>query len=253
MKSVSDTLLHRARALKLHGLISHWDEICETSWIEEVIHWEETERLQRSLERRLYQAKLGRFKPLVEFDWGWPKKCDREIIEDLMRLDFIKDNINIILVGPNGAGKSTIACNIAHQAALRGHTVLFTSAAHMLGELAEQDGDNALRRRIKHYVQPSLLVIDEVGYLSYSNRHADLMFEVISRRYQSKSTLITTNKPFSEWGEIFPNASCVVSLIDRLVHHSEIISIDADSYRLKEAMEKNQQRKEGRSKAKTRV
>lgn len=253
MKSGHNDLLHRAKALKLHGLLSHWDEVYQTPWIEDLIQWEETERLQRSLERRLYQAKLGSFKPLTEFDWNWPRKCDREAIEEIMRLEFIKDNVNVVLVGPNGAGKSTIACNIAHEATLQGHTVLFTSAGHMLGELAAQDGDNALRRRIKHYVQPSLLVIDEVGYLSYSNRHADLMFEVVSRRYQEKSTLITTNKPFSEWGEIFPNASCVVSLIDRLVHHSEIISIDADSYRLKEAMEKTRQRKEGRIKAKITV
>lgn len=123
----------------------------------------------------------------------------------------------------------------------------------MLNELASQDGDNALRRKIKYYVQPQLLVIDEVGYLSYSNRHADLLFEIISRRYQQKSTLVTTNKPFTEWGDLFPNASCVVSLIDRLVHHSEIISIEADSYRLKEAKEKNLQRNEYRKKRKSKA
>lgn len=129
---------------------------------------------------------------------------------------------------------------------LHGFNALFTTAGHMLNELAAQDGDNALRRRIKHYVQPQLLCIDEVGYLSYSNRHADLLFEIISRRYQEKSTIVTTNKPFSEWNQIFPNASCVVSLIDRLVHNSEIISIDAESYRLKEAKEQNLKRKESR-------
>ena len=95
--------------------------------------------------------------------------------------------------------------------------------------------------------------IDEVGYLSYSNRHADLLFEIISRRYQEKSTLVTTNKPFAEWGEIFPNASCVVSLIDRLVHRSEIVSIDAESFRLKEAKEQSQKRKESRAKRKTHI
>ena len=120
----------------------------------------------------------------------------------------------------------------------------------MLNELAALDSDSALRRRIKYYTQPQLLIIDEVGYLSYSNRHADLLFEIISRRYETHSTMITTNKPFNEWRDIFPNATCVVSIIDRLVHHSEVINIEADSYRLKEATEKNQLVKDGRMKRK---
>lgn len=247
----TDLLLQRAEALKLYGVIAHWDDIAQTHWIEELLTWEETERQHRSLERRLYQARLGAFKCLSQFDWSWPKKCDRELIEELMKLTFMQDTTNIILCGPNGVGKSTIACNIAHQAILQGHTVLLTTAGQMLNELAAQDGDNALRRRIKYYVQPQLLVVDEVGYLSYSNRHADLLFEIVSRRYQEKSTLVTTNKPFAEWGEIFPNASCVVSLIDRLVHHSEIVSIEAESYRLKEAKEKTHKRREARTQAKS--
>jgi len=209
----TDHLLQRAKALKLHGLMAHWDEIAQAPWAEELITWEEMERSHRSLERRLYQAKLGRFKPLAQFDWDWPKKCDREGIEELMKLYFIKKHINVILSGPNGVGKSMIASNIAHQATLQGHTVLFTTAGHLLNELASQDGDNALRRRLKYYVQPELLVIDEVGYLSYSNRHADLLFEIVSRRYQEKSTLVTTNKPFNEWREIFPNVNAKLKLI----------------------------------------
>ena len=112
----------------------------------------------------------------------------------------------------------------------------------LLGDLSALDSDSALRRRLRHYARPQLLVIDEVGYLSYSNRHADLMFELISRRYQNKSTLITTNRPFAEWREVFPNAACVVSLVDRLVHNAEIIAIEGESYRLKEARERADQR-----------
>jgi DNA replication protein DnaC len=110
-----------------------------------------------------------------------------------------------------------------------------TTAGHMLNDLVAQDGDNAFRRKIKHYVQPQFLCIDEVGHLSYPNRHADLLFEIISRRYQEKLTLVTANKSFAEWDEIFLNASCVVSLIDRLMHRSKIISIETESFRLKEA------------------
>lgn len=245
---MNDPLMERARTLKLFGLLAHWDEIGETGWIEPLIHWEELERTRRSLERRLKAAHLGRFKPLADFDWRWPGQCDRQAIEELMQLQFLEETANVVLVGPNGVGKSTIARNIAHQAVLAGHTVRVVSAALLLNELAAQDGDLALRRRLALYARPRLLLIDEVGYLSYSNRHADLLFEIISRRYEEKSTIITTNRPFAEWNEVFPNAACVVSLIDRLVHHAEIIQIDGESYRLKEAKERSEQRRNRRAK-----
>lgn len=244
----SDPLMARANALKLHGMIEHWEEIAETGWISTLIQWEEEARARRGLERRLKSAHLGRFKPLADFDWSWPSQCDQEAVNDLMRLTFLSDATNVIVLGPNGVGKSTIARNIAYQAVLQGHNVIFTTASQMLNELAAQDGDGALKRRLAHFARPQLLVIDEVGYLSYSNRHADLLFDIISRRYEEKSTLVTTNRPFAEWSEVFPNASCVVSLVDRLVHHSEIITIKGDSYRLKEAKEHQQQLAESRKK-----
>jgi len=248
MTMTETPLLLRVKALKLYGLLAHWDEIENESWLEPLIHWEESERSQRSLERRLNSARLGRFKSLSDFDWSWPTQCDRSAIEEWMKLSFIKDVTNPILCGPNGVGKSTIARNIGYQAVMQGYTVLLTTAGEMLNDLAAQDGDNALRRRLQHYAKPQLLMIDEVGYLSYSNRHADLLFEIIARRYEKKATLITTNKAFSDWGELFPNAACVVSLIDRLVHHSDIVSIEADSYRLKDAKEVNAKRQAARVK-----
>jgi len=237
-----DSLRDRAKALQLHGLLAHWDEVAGAPWLAALIDWEEQERTRRSLERRLGEARIGRFKPLCDFDWNWPKVCDRTAVEALMTLDFLKDASNGVVIGPNGVGKTMIIQNIAHQALLAGHTALFTTAGRMLGDLASLDSDSALRRRLNHYATPTVLAIDEVGYLSYSNRHADLMFELISRRYRSKSTLVTTNRSFSEWKEVFPNAACVVSLIDRLTHYAEIIAIDGESYRVKEARERNEQR-----------
>ena len=239
---MSDNLMNRARALGLHGLIAHWDEVAESDWLTTLIAWEEEERRARSLKRRLADARLGEFKPLADFNWDWPRSCDRMAVEDLLSLDFLNEATNVVLVGPNGVGKSTIAANIAHRAVLEGHTVRFATAASMLGELAALDSDTLLQRKLRFYARQHLLVIDEVGYLSYSNRHADLLFNIVSSRTQQNSTIVTTNRPFSEWAEAFPNATCVVALVDRLVHNAEIIAIDGDSYRRKEAEERQKQR-----------
>jgi DNA replication protein DnaC len=245
----AEAAYERARALALWGLLAHWQELeaPDHAWIARLLNWEEHERQRRSLERRLTQARIGRFKPLADFDWHWLIKGDRAAIEELMRLEFLAETANAILLGPNGVGKSTIARNIAYQAVLHGHTVCFVSASAMLNELAAQDSDRALRQRLKRYAQPRLLVIDELGYLAYGHRHADLLFEIINQRYERNSTLITTNKPFAEWGELFPNATCVVSLIDRLVHKAEILTLEGESYRLKEARERSERKKQQRT------
>ena len=251
MNTDLDALKLRAKALNLNGLLAHWQEAAAGGWLPSLLDWEEQERARRSLERRLTEAHIGRFKPLSDFDWDWPKSCDRPAIEALMALDFLKEPSNVILVAPNGLGKTMIAQNVAHQAVISGHSVLFTTAGHMLGDLAALDSDSALRRRLRHYARPRLLVIDEVGCLSYSNRHADLLFELVSRRYEQSSTIITTNRPFVEWHEVFPNAACVVALVDRLIHHAEILRLDGESYRHKEAEERAAARAAKRRRAKS--
>lgn len=249
--NANEILRARAQALRLNGLLEHWAEVGDADWVAPLIQWEEDERGHRSLQRRVRAARLGRFKALSDFDWQWPERIDRAAVEELMTLSFVKEATNVVLIGPNGVGKSTLAQNVAHQALLNGHTVLFTSAGQMLGELAAIDSDSALRKRLHRYAAPDVLLIDEVGYLSYGNRHADLLFELISRRYEARSTIVTTNKPFGEWSEVFPNAACVVSLVDRLVHRAEVISIEGESYRLKEARERAEQRTSKRSSTRT--
>lgn len=243
----SRQLREQASELRLHGLLAHWGEIMgqpeQAAWVAQLLDWEAAERHRRSLERRLRAAHIGRFKSLADFDWQWPTQCDRAAIEGLMTLDFLKDASNVVLVGPNGVGKTMCACNLGYQAVLAGHTALFITAGQLLGELAALDSDSALRRRLRFYAAPDVLLIDEVGYLSYSNRHADLLFELVSRRYQHKSTVVTTNRAFAEWGEVFPNAACVVSLIDRLMHRAEVVRIEGKSYRQKEADEREVARK----------
>jgi DNA replication protein DnaC len=237
-KPSPDQLAQRARRLGLYGLLARWPELGDQPWVATLIDAEEAERSRRSLERRIRTSKVGRFKPIADLDWSWPDQIDRPLIEELMQLGFIEEATNIILAGPNGVGKSTIAQNIVHQALLRGHTVLCASASAMLNDLDAQDTSTALARRLRRYVNPAVLLIDEVGYLSYDSRAADLLFEVVSRRHEQRPIILTTNKPFAEWNEVFPNSSSVTALVDRLLHHAEIVKIEGESYRAKEAKER---------------
>ena len=192
-------------------------------------------------------ARIGPFKPVADFDFNWPKRIDRPLIEELFSLAFVDDATNVVLVGPNGVGKTMLVKNLLHHGVLNGLTARFTTASDMLHELAAQDSDASLARRLRRFTGPQLLAIDEVGYLNYDNRYADLLFEVVTRRYLSLPVLITTNKPFSEWADVFSSAACVVTLVDRLVHRSEIVHLDGESYRLREAKEQAARRSKARS------
>ena len=237
-----DDLAGRARRLGLHGLVAHWDELRGEPWVQTLLEHEEKERQRRSLERRIRNSKIGRFKPMADFDWSWPTKIDRLLIEELLQLGFLEEAANIVLVGSGGLGKTTIAQNLGLQALVRGYTVRFVSASQMLNDLAAQDTSSALGRRLRRYVNPALLVVDEVGYLSYDSRAGDLLFEVISRRHEKRPIVLTTNKVFKQWNEVFPNSSCVTAMVDRLVHRAEIVKIEGESYRAKEARERAEAR-----------
>jgi DNA replication protein DnaC len=241
-------LRSRLQRLRLHGLLAHWDDVADKPWLAELCAYEEHERQRRSLERRLRYARIGAFKSMTDFDWSWPKKIDKDSALDLLSLGFVEEGVNAVMLGPNGVGKTMLIRNIAHQAVVRGHTVRFTTASDMLSDLAAQESSAALKRRLRRYCQPKLLCIDEVGYLSYDSRYADLFFEVVTRRYDGpRSIVLSTNKPFSEWSQVFPNAACVVTLVDRLLHRSEILSIEGDSFRLKEASERAAAKAKSRS------
>ena len=240
-------LKNRAQKLGLWGLIAEWNQVSSQPWLTTVIEFEESARSGRSLERRLKSAKLGQFKPIVDFDWHWPKEIDRELIDELFKFNFIAETANVIIIGQNGTGKTMLAKNLAHQGVLKGYSALFISASELLNDLAAQDSAAALTRRLRFYEHPQLLVVDELGYLATSSEHADLLFELITRRYQRKSTVMTSNKSFNQWSDVFPNASCVVAMVDRLVHKAEVVQISADSYRLKEARERTEERKVARA------
>ncbi len=246
--TTEESLRARVHALGLHGVLSEWEDLAGEPWLKRLVEIEETIKKQRSLDRRIRSARIGQFKAITDFDWEWPKSIDRDLVRELFTFRFIEESANAIFVGPNGVGKTMLVQNLAYNALLKGFTVRMTTASEMLNDLASRDGAQSYRRRLTHYCSPQLLVIDEVGYLSYDTRHADLLFEIVTRRYQQKSIVITTNKPFAEWNDTFPHAACTVTLIDRLVHRSEIVEVDGESYRLKEAKEQSARRAQARRK-----
>jgi DNA replication protein DnaC len=226
----------RATASKLDDLISRAtrNQLSPRSLLEEIAATEIAERASRRLQRLLLQARIGRFKPLSDFDWDWPTKIDRELIERALTLDFITEARNLILIGANGLGKTMIAKNIAYAAVKAGQSVLFRTASDLLADL-QSDSPQARRRKFNHYARPRLLCIDEVGYLSYDSNAADLLYEIVNRRYERGSILITTNRGFKDWNLVFPNATCIATLLDRLTHHAEITLIEGKSYRVRES------------------
>jgi len=202
--------------------------------LEQLAQAEIAERSRRSLERRLRLSGLKRFKPMADFEWSWPSKIEREMIERALTLDFVPEARNVVLVGANGLGKTMIAQNICYAAVLAGYSVLFRSAAALLEELQRQTPEGR-RSKLRTYTNAGLLCIDEVGYLSFDDKAADLLYEVVNRRYERKPVILTTNRPFKEWNEVFPNATCIITLLDRLLHHADVTVIEGDSYRVRES------------------
>ncbi|MBO0722051.1 MAG: ATP-binding protein [Blastocatellia bacterium] len=220
--------------------------------IEEIVRLEIAGRTSRKTQRLLSAARIGRFKPMVDFNWNWPESIDRDLIERSLSLEFVREGRNLIMIGNNGLGKTMIAQNIASAAVTAGFSVLFRTASALLDDLGCCDSPQLRRRKLNFYARPQLIVIDELGYLSYDTHAADLLFEVVNRRYERSSLLLTTNKIFSNWNEIFPNAACITTLLDRLTHHADVAIIKGKSWRGHESeMEAEARRKSRKNSAKT--
>jgi DNA replication protein DnaC len=241
----TNNLPHLLRQIGLRSLPANLDDFLaralRSRWsphtlLEQMAQVEAEERSRRSLEQRLRLSRIKKFKPMADFEWTWPKKIERDIVERALTLDFLPEARNLVLIGSNGVGKTMIAKNICHAAVLAGYSVLFRPASELLEELQRQSPEGR-RRKLRIYANVGLLCIDEVGFLSFDDKAADLLYEVINRRYERKSVILTTNRPFKEWNEVFPNATCIATLLDRLLHHADVTVIEGESYRVRESQQ----------------
>jgi len=203
-----------------------------------LIEAETIQRQDRATKRRVSQARFPVLKTMDEFVWSWPKKVNRLQIQGLFQLNFINNKANVIFLGGVGLGKTHLATALAYHACLQGASVLFATAIDVINSLAAAQQAGRFQQELKKYLKPALLVLDELGYLPIDKVGADLLFQVISHRYERGSMLISTNRAFKDWPEIFNNDATLTSaILDRLLHHAETVIIEGKSYRMKDVVE----------------
>jgi DNA replication protein DnaC len=246
--NLTDTLLtQQLGRLQLPYFVEHYPDLmaqaARESWshgrfLEQLVAGEVARRDEALIARRIKAARLPGIKTLDGFDWSWPKKINRTQVQHLFRLDFVPHHGNVIFLGGVGIGKTHLAIALAHTACLKGMTALFTTAVDIVNSLAAAQATGGIKREMARLLKPAILCIDELGYLPIDKFGADGLFQVISQRYERGSTLITSNRAFKKWPEIFNNDSTLTSaLLDRLLHHAETVVIEGNSYRMRDQIE----------------
>lgn len=213
----------------------HWAHV---DYLEKLADGEAALRRDRSIERRIRQARFPVIKTLDQFNWSWPKKLNRLQVKNLFRLQFVADKSNVIFLGGVGLGKSHLAAALGYHACLQGNTVFFTTAIDVINTLAAAQGTGRMKQELKKFTRPSVLILDELGFLPIDKAGADLLFQVISLRYEQGALVITSNRAFKDWPEIFNNDGTLTSaILDRLLHHADTVVIEGKSYRMKDRIE----------------
>lgn len=242
-KQTSHQLLHLRLPFIRENYQSLADQAAREQWtpleyLRRLVEGESQQRQDRCIARRVACARFPVIKTLEGFDWSWPKKINRSMIQNLFRLAFIKESGSVIFVGGVGLGKSHLALALGHAACLQGHSVLFTTAVEAINTLSAAQAQSRLKHELKRFLSPTVLVLDELGYLPIDKAGADLLFQIISGRYEKGSTIITTNQAYKHWPKVFNNDSTITSaVLDRLLHHAQTIVIEGKSYRTKDRIE----------------
>ena len=244
MKPKPEELTEVLRHLSLTTIAQQYEDLgreaareglCHVEYLRRLAEAEAAARYERSVQRRIKAARLPVLKTLEQFDWSWPTKINRTQVQALFRLRFVEQNTNAVFIGGVGLGKTHFALALAHSACLNNVPTLFAQAVEIVNTLSAAQTTNTLSKALKAYVTPRLLVVDELGYLPMDKRGADLIFQVISARYERGTTVITTNTVYKQWARIFNNdATLTTAILDRLVHHCETVTIEGKSYRMKD-------------------
>jgi DNA replication protein DnaC len=233
--------------LHLHHIQSHYQgmaakaaeqQLSHVDYLAQLIEGEATLRENRSIKRRIDNARFPVLKTLDTFQWSWPKKINRPQIQNLFRLAFMATQTNVIFIGNVGLGKTHLSIALGHAACLKGYSVLFTTAVDTINSLAAAQAVGQLKRELRRYVRPALLIIDELGFMPIDKHGADLLFQIISQRYERAPMVISTNRAYKHWAQIFNNDSTLTSaILDRVLHHADTVVLEGKSFRMKDEVD----------------
>lgn len=234
-------------ALKLPYMLANHQALAQSAadkawshvhYLTELVSAEVSARHDRRVARLVAQARFPVLKTMDRFDWDWPTRINRLLVQNLFHLEFVHQHANVVLIAGTGLGKSHLMTALGHAACLQGYSVLFTGAIEIINNLALAQTTGTVKRALAQYVKPQVLCIDELGYLPIDKFGADCLFQIISHRYERGATLITTNRVYKQWPSIFNNDAVLTSaLLDRLLHHAQTVVIEGKSYRAKDQIE----------------